>query len=108
LIDNLNQSLDESPLGANYWYLTSSLEGNYWSDYTGVDDGSGTGKHGIASDKIGDTKIPHHNDEYPFIIFNGWEMRENINKSNKEITKLEELVKIIIYKILDFFDQLKN
>jgi len=34
------------------------LEGNYWSDYPGVDDGSGTGKHAIADDFIGDTDIP--------------------------------------------------
>ncbi len=34
-------------------------EGNYWSDYTGVDDGSG-GR--IAGDGVGDTEIPH-----PFI-----------------------------------------
>lgn len=31
-------------------------EGNYWSDYTGLDDGSG-GR--IAGDGVGDTEIPH-------------------------------------------------
>ena len=33
-------------------------EGNYWDDYTGLDDGSG-GR--IAGDGVGDTEIPHPN-----------------------------------------------
>jgi hypothetical protein len=47
------------------------LEGNYWSDYPGVDDGSGTGKHAIAGDGIGDTYIPWPGldfDFYPLIL----------------------------------------
>ncbi|MDH5448289.1 MAG: right-handed parallel beta-helix repeat-containing protein [Candidatus Bathyarchaeota archaeon] len=42
----------------------NGLEGNYWSDYEGQDDGSG-GR--ILGDGIGDTKIPHHGDNYPLI-----------------------------------------
>lgn len=40
-------------------------EGNYWGDYTGLDDGS-NGR--IASDGIGDTDLPWHGvDDYPLI-----------------------------------------
>ncbi len=59
----------------NRWYDPTLLEGNYWSDYHGVDDGSGRGKHVINGDGIGDTKIPHPdfgNDFYPFMNKSGW------------------------------------
>ena len=74
LVDNIVNAYDDDPAG-NDWYHPVLLEGNYWSDYTGLDDGSGTGKHGMAWDGIGDTSIPHpytNYDEYPFIHANGW------------------------------------
>jgi hypothetical protein len=40
-----------------------------------VDDGSGTGRHAIAGDGIGDTNIPHpgaNYDYYPFMNKSGW------------------------------------
>jgi hypothetical protein len=43
-----------------------------------LDDGSGTGKHAIAWDGIGDTLVPHPAadfDFYPFTDANGWEMK---------------------------------
>jgi len=44
--------------------------GNYWSDYTGLDDGSG-GR--IAGDGIGDTNLPHKGyDKYPYMSRDGW------------------------------------
>jgi hypothetical protein len=46
-------------------------EGNYWSDYTGLDDGSGVGLFGesrVAGDGIGDTETPHLGyDWYPLM-----------------------------------------
>lgn len=72
---NTNQGYDSNP-SLNNWYNTILLEGNYWSDYNGADDGSGTGKHAIAGDGIGDTLIPHpgiNYDFYPFINSSGWE-----------------------------------
>jgi parallel beta-helix repeat protein len=46
-------------------------KGNYWSDYGGVDDGSGVGRWGeprYASDGVGDTLIPHQGlDTYPLM-----------------------------------------
>ena len=60
------------------WYNPELLEGNYWSAYTGLDDGSGTGKHTIAGDGIGDTNLPwplswyEDMDWYPFMQENGW------------------------------------
>jgi parallel beta-helix repeat protein len=79
IIDNTIQAEDGSPED-NDWYDPILLEGNYWSDYAGLDDGSGTGKHGIAKDGIGDTFIPHpasNYDFYPFINENGWIATEN-------------------------------
>ncbi|UCE74943.1 MAG: right-handed parallel beta-helix repeat-containing protein [Methanomassiliicoccales archaeon] len=64
-------------------------EGNYWSDYTGLDDGSG-GR--TAGDGVGDTKIPHpftdqgngyyQLDNYPLVdpvgnyifLYEGWNL----------------------------------
>jgi len=71
----------ESPIpncGAvtNMWYSTTLLEGNFWSDYPGLDNGSGTAKHSIAGDGIGDTQIPWPAagcDLYPFMRMDGWE-----------------------------------
>jgi serine protease len=46
-------------------------KGNYWSDYLGVDDGSGVGRWGeprYVSDGVGDTLIPHQGlDTYPLM-----------------------------------------
>ena len=75
-ISNTQQARNDN---VNY-FNNSQQEGNYWSDYTGVDDGSGTGKHAIAGDGIGDTKIPHPGtgfDYYPFTKALGWLYPEN-------------------------------
>jgi hypothetical protein len=65
----LTQVYDSS--ANNHWYHPDLLEGNYWSDYPGVDDGSGSNKHAIAGDGIGDTNIPWPGlgyDNYPFFL----------------------------------------
>jgi parallel beta-helix repeat protein len=69
IIGNTFQVIDNN-LCSNSWYDPTLLEGNYWSDYSGIDDGSGTGKHAIAGDGIGDTLIPHPSacyDDYPLL-----------------------------------------
>jgi len=71
LIDNSVNGDDSNPSN-NDWYDPFLLEGNYWSDYTGVDNGFG-GR--IAGDGIGDTMIPHpfaDYDYYPFTKESGW------------------------------------
>jgi parallel beta-helix repeat protein len=70
ILSNTQQAVD---LGTNSWNNIQS-EGNYWSDYTGLDDGSGTGKHATAGDGIGDTMLPHHDDNYPFVFRDGWRL----------------------------------
>ncbi len=62
----INNPVDDPSRHRNNWYHPVLLEGNYWSDYLGVDDGSGTGKHAIAGDGIGDTLIPHPKKDYDF------------------------------------------
>jgi len=74
LINNSPNAYDSNPAG-NDWHHPVLLEGNYWSGYTGVDNGSGTGKHNIIGDGIGDTDIPHPDmnyDYYPFVNESGW------------------------------------
>jgi fibronectin type 3 domain-containing protein len=66
IISNLVQA-DED--GSNIWN-NSVHEGNYWSDYQGLDNGA-NGR--IAGDGIGDTLIPHHGmDNYPFMKPSAW------------------------------------
>jgi parallel beta-helix repeat protein len=44
--------------------------GNFWDDYTGLDDGS---NNRIAGDGIGDTELPHLDlDNFPFMEMDGW------------------------------------
>lgn len=69
LINNTQNGYDETPAN-NYWYHPILLEGNYWSDYSGLDDGSGVGKHSIAGDGIGDTEYAidgNNTDHYPLM-----------------------------------------
>ena len=64
LINNLVNAYDSNP-SVNTWY-NSVNEGNYWSDYQGLDDGSG-GR--VAGDGIGDTDLPHLGlDNYPLMF----------------------------------------
>jgi fibronectin type 3 domain-containing protein len=65
IISNSIQNIHDSN---NYW--SYNMEGNYWSDYTGVDNGAG-GR--TAGDGIGDTWLPHRNDNYPFMSSFGWD-----------------------------------
>lgn len=61
IIDNVIQIEDN---GDNSWD-NGAGEGNYWSDYEGLDDGS-NGR--MAGDGIGDTDLPHQDvDNYPLM-----------------------------------------
>ena len=74
LVNNGNNANDTNSAN-NDWHHPVLLEGNYWSDYTGLDNGSSTGKHAIAGDGIGDTLIPHPAadfDFYPFMNESLW------------------------------------
>ncbi|MBN1983546.1 MAG: right-handed parallel beta-helix repeat-containing protein, partial [Chitinivibrionales bacterium] len=68
-LNNNSQAADNNST-KNVWYNPQLLEGNYWSNYQGLDNGTGDGKHAIADDGIGDTRIPHpyaNFDSYPFM-----------------------------------------
>ena len=68
IISNARQADDQST--STDW--DKHNEGNYWSDYSGVDNGAGGRAKG---DGIGDTNIPHPGsqyDNYPFLIPYGW------------------------------------
>jgi parallel beta-helix repeat protein len=49
LLNNELQASDKNSPFGNYWYNYELLEGNYWSDYIGVD---------LDRDGIGDTDVP--------------------------------------------------
>ena len=74
-VDTINNLIYHNKVISNFrqidiydYYNTwnnSALEGNFWSDYTGVDNGANGRPKG---DGIGDTKLPHHGvDYYPFV-----------------------------------------
>jgi len=66
-INNTNQAYENQ---TNTWD-NGAGKGNYWSDYVGVDDGSGVGRFGeprVAGDGVGDTDVPHLGlDWYPLM-----------------------------------------
>jgi len=67
----INLSFTTSAKGYNF-YNNSNQEGNYWDDYTGLDNGA-NGR--VAGDGIGDTNIPHPHaeaDNYPYVYSSGW------------------------------------
>lgn len=120
----------------NYWHHPDLLEGNYWSDYTGADDGSGVGKHAIADDGIGDTLIPHPGAGYDFYpLMEPWtlkpstpieaseELVETIQSwnltggtENSLTSKLDDVIHLLekgndngaIHKLMDFIDQVEG
>jgi len=66
IINNVKQVFQDPTSSPNTWNTpTAPYQGNYWSDYTGADDGSG-GRQ--AGDGIGDTKLPWAGvDYYPLM-----------------------------------------
>jgi parallel beta-helix repeat protein len=72
IISNVNQA-GGGAAGSILWD-DGAGEGNYWSDYTGLDNGA-NGR--FAGDGIGDTNIPHPTtgyDNYPFTNKDGWKV----------------------------------
>jgi hypothetical protein len=54
------------------WYSSDLKEGNFYTSYAGLDDGSG---NRVLNDGIGDTEIPHNGrDFYPLMKDRYWEM----------------------------------
>jgi parallel beta-helix repeat protein len=69
IISNANQAKVTGNSYDNQWD-NGIGEGNYWDDYSGIDNGF---NNRVMGDGIGDTKIPHLDlDNYPFINPIGW------------------------------------
>jgi len=69
-IDNTQHVYFYTPGYTNHWNSSYTTGGNYWSNYTGVDQFSGPNQDVAGSDGIGDT--PHvldawNQDNYPYI-----------------------------------------
>lgn len=62
IINNVNQLWIYSP---EIW--DNGVEGNFWSDYAGVDLHSGTYQNETGSDGIGDSQYPIAGDRYPLM-----------------------------------------
>jgi parallel beta-helix repeat protein len=71
LVGNATQAYD---IGSNYWDNGYPSGGNYWSDYTGVDENHGENQDIPGSDVIGDTPYyisgGSNRDRYP--LMNPW------------------------------------
>ncbi|MBY9012034.1 MAG: right-handed parallel beta-helix repeat-containing protein [Candidatus Lokiarchaeota archaeon] len=67
-IDNAVQLVDFQPW-ANNWHHPYMFEGNFWSNYLGLDENE---------DGIGDA--PHGNDGYPIMEENSWEILSSIEE----------------------------
>ena len=69
IADNVNQSYDD--LGSqNFWDDGYPSGGNYWSDYSGIDQFSGPSQNQPSADGIGDTPYPidaDSQDDYPLM-----------------------------------------
>jgi parallel beta-helix repeat protein len=83
ILENTIQAYDLDPVN-NSWHHPGLLEGNFWSDYLGLDDGSGAAKHAISADGIGDTLIPHPNTDYDF-----YPLIETVDVEVPQITNLQ-------------------
>jgi parallel beta-helix repeat protein len=71
--NNSYHGYDESTM-VNYWYNSYPTGGNYWSDYSGVDDYSGPNQNIPGSDGIGDTPYKVDSDDedkYPLMLPKG-------------------------------------
>jgi parallel beta-helix repeat protein len=107
IINNLYQAHLQNSL--DIFWDDGMGEGNYWSDYTGVDDGSG-GR--IAGDGVGDTEIPHpftdqgngyyQLDNYPLVnpvgnyifLYAGWNLISvSLNQSDTNLGNVLSSIK---------------
>jgi parallel beta-helix repeat protein len=103
IINNTNQAHDES-YNENQWDNGYPIGGNYWSDYTGIDNYKGPNQAIPGCDGIGDT--PYSVDSYPLmepytykplenytILNQGWNLISiPLIQYNKNITKVLEMI----------------
>jgi len=80
IIGNAIQALNDDP-PSNYWCDVYPVGGNYWSDYTGVDNIPAGGGDGIGDTGYSIPDIPLCMDSYPFMIRDGWAMPYTTFKS---------------------------
>jgi len=96
----MNINNHASAWGPNYWDNGYPSGGNYWSDYTGVDETHGENQDIPGSDGIGDTPyiIPGDNtsDRYP--LMNLWPIAEGM-----VMFKLENLYAVSLEKDLQLY-----
>lgn len=108
IIKNAVQSVDfGTPL--NNWYHPYMEEGNYWSDYSGVDDNE---------DGIGDTTFGY--DAYPLMEKGGWDLYtpteeevlnaffNNVNRLGADRTVNGSKTSYIIYGVAQLFSERIN
>ncbi len=90
-INNTNQAYDDFG-GTNSWDNGYPSGGNFWSNYTGTDNFSGSAHSQPGSDGIGDTPYSISGgagaqDRYPFMKQNGWlgagAFRGDVNRNGK-------------------------
>ena len=78
-IINNTQQIRIAPGSVNAWNGSYALGGNYWSDYTGLDQYSGLNQNMTGSDGIGDTPVVYdgnNTDSYP--LMTPWTKMSNL------------------------------
>lgn len=94
-IDNFRQVYDYSmgyssiAVSANIWGIGYPAGGNYWSDYTGVDQKSGPNQDETGSDGLGDTPYViygNEEDEFPILPFGSTPVITIMSPENKTYT----------------------
>ncbi len=73
-INNVMQADDSSSGPGNFWCDVYPIGGNYWSDYTGVDNIPPGGGDGIGDSVYTVPGTAGAMDSYPFMIRDGWAM----------------------------------
>jgi len=86
-LDNTIQAYSDEAGYSNFWDNGYPDGGNYWSDYSGLDDFAGSDQDQPGSDGIGDTQYminEDNKDRYPLMVL--WGTPPRVHNTNTELS----------------------